>query len=138
MQSIDQDNDLNFRIKHTNYIITDVERTLKFYGEAFGMRLLKRIDVEELRISLVFIGYGEIETTTTLELTYVWDVKPLEMGLGYKHICIGTNNIQQAFDRAIKSGASVVHAPYKPTYADVETSFVRDPDGYTIEIMQDQ
>jgi len=138
MQNLNDVAQLNLRIKHTNYIITDVDRTIKFYHEAFGMRLLLRVDVEELRISLIFIGYGDIETTTTLELTHYWDAKPLEMGIGYKHICIGTNNIRQVFDQAVNSGATVVQAPYKPPYSPVETSFVRDLDGYTIEIMQDQ
>jgi lactoylglutathione lyase len=138
MQQVNQGTDLNLRIKHTNYIITDADRTIKFYSEAFGMRLLQRIDVEALKLSLLFIGYGDIETTTTLELTYYWDVKPLQMGHSYKHICIGTNNIQEAFDCAVKSGATIVQAPYKPPYSPVETSFVQEPDGYMIEIMQDQ
>lgn len=137
MQNVNQDADLNLRIKHTNYIITDADRTINFYGEAFGMRLLERIDVKELKLSLLFIGYGDIETTTTLELTYYWDTQPLQMGHSYKHICIGTNNIQAAFDRAIKNGATIVQAPYKPPYSPVQTSFVKDLDGYTIEIMQD-
>ncbi len=138
MQNVNQGADLNLRIKHTNYIITDADRTIKFYGEAFGMRLLERIDVQDLKLSLLFIGYGDMETTTTLELTYYWDAQPLQMGHSYKHICIGTNNIQAAFDRAVKNGATIVQAPYKPPYSPVQTSFVKDLDGYTIEIMQDQ
>ena len=138
MPDTNQNNELNFRIKHTNYIITNVERTIKFYSDAFGMRLLERVDADDLRLSLIFIGYGDIETTTILELTYNWDAKPLDMGVGYKHICIGTNDVVKAFDRAINSGASVVLRPFTPSYADRKIAFVRDPDGYEIELMQDQ
>jgi lactoylglutathione lyase len=62
--------DIKHRIKHTNYRITDVDRTIKFYSEAFGMQFLYRIDTQESKRSLIFIGYGEIDATTTLELTY--------------------------------------------------------------------
>lgn len=137
MQNTDQNDQLNFRIKHTNYIITNVERTLKFYSEAFGMKLLDRVDADDLRLSLIFIGYGDIETTTTLELSYYWDAKPLDMGVGYKHICIGTSDVVKAFDKAVNAGASVVLRPFTPTYADRKIAFVRDPDGYEIEMMQD-
>jgi lactoylglutathione lyase len=129
--------DIKHRIKHTNYRITDVDRTIKFYSEAFGMQFLYRIDIQESKRSLIFIGYGEIDATTTLELTYDWDSKPLDLGDAYRHICIGTNNLQGTFDKAIKSGATVVLEPFKPAYSDVYIAFIKDPDGYTIELMED-
>ena len=137
MQDSNQNEFLNYRIKHANYTITNIEQTLKFYNEAFGMRLLNRVDADDLRISLIFIGYGDIEKTTTLELTYNWDTKPLQFGVGYKHICIGTDDILKAFDRAVNSGAVVVLRPFTPIYSNRQIAFVRDPDGYEIELMQD-
>ncbi|RTL12628.1 MAG: lactoylglutathione lyase [Neisseriaceae bacterium] len=128
---------LTCRIKHVDYRITDIDRTIEFYQKVFGMKLLRRLDIEELRISLLFVGYGDIETNVVLEFYYSWDAKELEHGNAFQHICIGSNDIHRTFALAVQCGAVAISKPYKPTYADVEIAWILDPDGYKIELMQD-
>ena len=79
MQDSNQNEFLNYRIKHANYTITNIEQALKFYNEAFGMRLLDRVDADDLRISLIFIGYGEY--------TY-WEIFRNEGVLQFQGTCV--------------------------------------------------
>lgn len=138
MDSSINEHNLTCRIRHVDYRITNIDRTIEFYHKIFGMKLLRRVDIDEMRISLLFVGYGDIETNVVLEFYYSWDAKELELGNAFQHICIGSNDIHKVFALAVQYGAVAISEPYKPEYADVEIAWILDPDGYKIELMQDK
>ena len=74
------------RILHTMLRVGDLERSLKFYTDVLGMRLLRRKDYPEGKFTLAFVGYGEESETTVLELTHNWGVEKYELGNAYGHI----------------------------------------------------
>jgi len=79
-----------YRLLHTMLRVFDLEKSIRFYTELLGMRLLRRTDYEGGRFTLAFIGYGAESETAVIELTHNWDqAEPYTIGSGYGHIAIG-------------------------------------------------
>ena len=81
------------RLLHTMLRVGDLERSLVFYTEMLGMRLLRRRDYPAGRLTLAFVGYGDESDSCVLELTHNWDISSYEIGSGYGHIAIGLEDI---------------------------------------------
>lgn len=80
------------RMLHTMLRVGNLEQSLKFYTEVLGMKLLRKRDYEEGRFTLAFVGYGDEETNTVLELTHNWDTSSYDLGNAYGHIAIGVDD----------------------------------------------
>ncbi len=80
------------RMLHTMLRVGNLEQSLKFYTEVLGMKLLRKRDYEEGRFTLAFVGYGDEENNTVLELTHNWDTSSYDLGNGYGHIAIGVED----------------------------------------------
>jgi len=80
------------RILHTMLRVGDLERSLRFYIEVLGMRLLRRNDYPEGKFTLAFVGYGDESATAVLELTHNWGVDKYELGNAYGHIAIAVDD----------------------------------------------
>ena len=76
------------RMLHTMLRVGNLEQSLKFYTEVLGMKLLRKRDYEEGRFTLAFVGYGDEENNTVLELTHNWDTSSYDLGNVYVHIAI--------------------------------------------------
>ncbi|MEY4298447.1 MAG: lactoylglutathione lyase, partial [Cyanobacteriota bacterium] len=87
------------RLLHTMLRVGDLERSLSFYTEVLGMRLLRRKDYPGGRFTLAFVGYGDESDTAVLELTHNWDTDHYEIGTGYGHIALGVEDIQAVCDQ---------------------------------------
>ena len=70
------------RILHTMLRVGDLDRSIRFYTEVLGMKLLRRKDYPDGRFTLAFIGYGDEADNTVIELTYNWDTDSYELGTG--------------------------------------------------------
>src|SRR5690606_24431927 len=81
------------RLLHTMLRVRDLDASLRFYCDALGMRLLRRKDYPGGQFTLAFVGYGDESETAVLELTYNWDGRSYEIGTGFGHIAIGTDDI---------------------------------------------
>ncbi|NRA25369.1 MAG: lactoylglutathione lyase, partial [Oleispira sp.] len=81
------------RILHTMLRVGDLDKSIKFYTELMGMKLLRRRDNEEYRYTLAFVGYQEERKGAVLELTHNWDTKEYDLGNGYGHIAIEVSDI---------------------------------------------
>lgn len=124
------------RILHTMLRVGNLERSLGFYQQVLGMRLLRRQDFPEGRFTLAFVGYGSEDETSVLELTHNWDTEHYELGQGYGHIAIEVDDAAAACDAARSAGGKVVREAGPMKHGTTVIAFVEDPDGYKIEFIQ--
>jgi lactoylglutathione lyase len=124
------------RLLHTMLRVGDLERSLTFYTEVLGMRLLRRKDYPDGRFTLAFVGYGDESDTAVLELTHNWDTSSYEIGTGYGHIALGVEDIQATCEAMAAKGGRVVRPPGAMKHGTTVIAFVEDPDGYKVELIQ--
>ena len=124
------------RLLNTMLRVGDLERSLTFYTEVLGMRLLRRKDYPDGRFTLAFVGYGDESDTTVLELTNNWDTSSYEIGTGYGHIALGVDDIQATCEAMAAKGGRVVRPPGAMKHGTTVIAFVEDPDGYKVELIQ--
>jgi lactoylglutathione lyase len=124
------------RLLHTMLRVGDLERSLAFYTEVLGMRLLRRQDYPEGRFTLAFVGYGEEATSTVLELTHNWDTASYDLGNGFGHLAIAVDDAAAACAQIRARGGKVVREAGPMKHGTTVIAFVEDPDGYKIELIQ--
>lgn len=124
------------RLLHTMLRVGDLERSIKFYTEVLGMRLLRQRDCPDGSFTLAFVGYGDETDTAVIELTYNWGVDSYEIGTGYGHIAIGVDGIYEVCDAIKKCGGKVVREPGPMKNSTTVLAFIEDPDGYKIELIE--
>ncbi|MFB9885585.1 lactoylglutathione lyase [Balneatrix alpica] len=123
------------RILHTMLRVTNLERSIEFYTQVLGMRLLRTSENPEYRYTLAFVGYGEESEEAVLELTYNWDTHAYELGTAYGHIAIETADIYATCEQIKLSGGKVTREPGPVKGGTTVIAFVEDPDGYKIELI---
>jgi len=124
------------RILHTMIRVTDLEKSLDFYTNIFGMQQLSRKDFPDGRFTLAFVGYGSDDSNTVLELTHNWDTKSYELGNAFGHIAIAVQDAYKACDDITAKGGKVVRPAGPMKFGGGVIAFVEDPDGYKIELIQ--
>lgn len=124
------------RILHTMIRVGDLERSVDFYTRALGMSELRRRDYPDGKFTLVFIGYGPEDTHPAIELTYNYGVSQYEIGTGFGHIAIGTDDVQGACDRIRQAGGRITREPGPMKHGTTVIAFAQDPDGYKVELIQ--
>ena len=124
------------RMLHTMLRVGNLERSLAFYTEVLGMTLLRKRDYEEGRFTLAFVGYGDEENNTVLELTHNWDTASYELGNAYGHISIAVDDAYKACDDIKSRGGNVVREAGPMKGGVTVIAFVEDPDGYKVELIQ--
>jgi lactoylglutathione lyase len=124
------------RLLHTMIRVGDLDRSIAFYTEALGMRLLRRKDYPGGRFTLAFVGYGDEADTAVIELTHNWDTTGYDLGTGFGHVAIQVQDIDAACDRVRAHGGEVTREPGPMKHGTTILAFVRDPDGYAIEFIQ--
>ena len=124
------------RILHTMIRVGDLERSLRFYTEVLGMRLLRRQDYAEGRFTLAFVGYEDESSGAVIELTYNWDVDRYEIGTGFGHIAIEVPDAYAACDEIKRRGGTVTREAGPMKHGTTVIAFVVDPDGYKLELIQ--
>lgn len=126
-----------FRLLHTMLRVFDLDRSIAFYTELLGMRLLRRSDFDSGRFTLAFVGYGDESETAVLELTHNWDqAEPYSIGSGYGHIAIATPDIYAACEALRAAGAKITREPGPMKHGSTVIAFIEDPDGYKVELIQ--
>ena len=124
------------RMLHTMLRVGDLQRSIKFYTEVLGMKLLRTTDRPEQKYSLAFVGYGTNPEHAEIELTYNYGVEQYELGTAYGHIAIGVPDAYAACERIRASGGNVTREPGPVKGGNTVIAFVTDPDGYKIELIQ--
>jgi lactoylglutathione lyase len=123
------------RILHTMLRTGDLDRSIRFYTEVLGMRLLRRKDYPDGEFTLAFIGYGDESDHTVIELTYNWGIDSYEMGNAYGHIAIEVDDVYQAADEIRRRGGKILREAGPMNAGTTIIAFVEDPDGYPIELI---
>ena len=124
------------RMLHTMLRVEDLDASLHFYPELMGMKLLRRSDNKEYEYTLAFVGYGDESHATVLELTYNWGENTYDKGNAYGHIAIEVEDIYGFCGELENQGAEVYRKPGPVKGGQTIIAFVRDPDGYAIELIQ--
>jgi lactoylglutathione lyase len=127
---------MTYRYLHTMLRVGDLDRSVKFYTELFGMKELRRREVPDGKYTLSFLGYGDEDTNTVLELTYNWGVDKYEIGTAFGHLAIGMPDVYGACEKMRKAGARITREPGPVKFGTTVIAFVEDPDGYKIELVQ--
>lgn len=124
------------RLLHTMIRVHDLDKSIAFYTELLGMRLLRRKDFPDGKFTLAFVGYGEESDTAVIELTHNWGHEPYQLGDGYGHIALGVPDIHGACERLAAAGAKIPRPPGPMKHGTTVIAFVEDPDGYKIELIE--
>ena len=124
------------RLLHTMLRVGDLQRSVRFYTETLGMKLLRTTDRPEQKYSLAFVGYGSEDNTAVLELTYNYGVDKYEMGGAFGHIAIGVPDVAGACAKVRGAGGKVTREPGPVKGGTSVIAFVEDPDGYKIEFIE--
>jgi lactoylglutathione lyase len=124
------------RILHTMLRVGDLGRSIAFYRDVLGMRLLRTTDRPEQKYTLAFVGYGDEATGAVLELTYNYGVDRYDLGGGYGHVAIEGDDAA-ATCAAVKAKGGTVTREAGPVKGGTTVfAFVQDPDGYKIELIE--
>ena len=123
------------RILHTMLRTGNLERSIQFYTEILGMKLLRRQDYPAGEFTLAFLGYGDESSHTVIELTYNWGVDHYEVGSGYGHIAIEVDDVYQATAEVKNRGGKILREAGPMNAGTTIISFIQDPDGYPIELI---
>jgi lactoylglutathione lyase len=124
------------RFLHTMLRVTDLGRSLAFYCDILGMKLLRQKDYPDGKFTLAFVGYGDESEQTVLELTHNWGVDHYDLGNAYGHIALGVSDIYTACQDIATKGGKVTRAPGPMKHGSTVIAFVEDPDGYKVELIQ--
>ena len=129
------------RILHTMLRVGDLDRSIGFYTQVLGMKLLSRKDYPEGKFTLAFVGFDErVDGTQVgdaeIELTHNWGVDHYELGNAYGHIALQVDDAYQACALAKQRGGKVTREAGPMKRGTTVIAFVEDPDGYKIEFIQ--
>ncbi len=120
---------------HTMLRVGDLDKSIGFYTELLGMKLLRKRDFPDGKFTLAFLGYGSEKDHTVLELTHNWDTGSYELGNAYGHIAIGVEDVYATCEEIRAKGGKVVREPGPMMHGSTVLAFVEDPDGYKVELL---
>lgn len=116
--------------------VGDLERSIAFYTQVLGMKLLRRSDYPGGRFTNAFVGYDDESRSAVLELTHNWDTTSYDPGTGYGHVALEVDDAYKACDAVKKQGGKVTREAGPMKHGTTVIAFVEDPDGYKIEFVQ--
>ena len=124
------------RILHTMLRVGNLERSIEFYTQVLGMRVLRSTEYPTGRFTNTFVGYQDETEGPVLELTYNWDTDSYDLGTAYGHIALEVDDAYAACDKIQALGGKVVREAGPMKHGTTVIAFVEDPDSYKIELIQ--
>lgn len=124
------------RLLHTMLRVGNLQRSINFYTQILGMKLIRTSENPQNKYSLAFVGYGSNPEHAEIELTYNWGVETYEMGTAYGHIALGVPDAYAACEQIRAAGGNITREPGPVKGGSTVIAFVTDPDGYKIELIQ--
>ena len=123
------------RLLHTMLRVGNLEKSIEFYTKVMGMQLLRQKEYPKGEFTLAFLGYGNEEENTVLELTYNWGVDKYDLGTGYGHIAVEVPDVYKAADAVKENGGKIIREAGPMNAGSTIIAFAEDPDGYQIEFI---
>ena len=123
------------RLLHTMLRVGNLDRSIAFYTDILGMKLLRKHDYPDGEFTLAFVGYGDESTHSVIELTYNYGVEKYELGTAYGHIALGCDDVYATCEKIRAAGGKIVREPGPMKHGTTILAFVEDPDGYKIELL---
>lgn len=133
--SVSNDRGNDMRILHTMLRVGDLDRSIRFYTEVLGMRLLRRGEYPDGKFTLAFLGYGDESGNAVIELTYNWGVDSYDIGSAFGHIALEVDDVYQATADIRQRGGKIIRDAGPMNAGATIIAFVEDPDGYQIELI---
>ncbi len=124
------------RILHTMLRVGHLQRSIDFYTQVLGMKLLRTSENPQYKYSLAFLGYGSNPDHAEIELTYNWGVEQYELGTAFGHIALGVPDARAACEKTRAAGGHISRQPGPVKGGTTVIAFVTDPDGYKIELIE--
>jgi lactoylglutathione lyase len=128
------------RLLHTMLRVGDLQRSIAFYTQVLGMRLLRTTERPDQKYDLAFVGYGTNPEHAELELTYNYGTDHSELGSAYGHIAIGVPDVAATCaavrDKAASLGGAITREAGPVKGGTTVIAFITDPDGYKIELIE--
>ena len=124
------------RLLHTMLRVGNLERSVAFYTEVLGMKLLRSTDRPDQKYSLAFVGYDDEARASVLELTYNYGVEKYDLGSAYGHIALEVPDAAAACNDVRQRGGKVTREAGPVKGGTTVIAFVEDPDGYKIEFIE--
>jgi lactoylglutathione lyase len=124
------------RMLHTMIRVGDLQRSIDFYTQVLGMRLLRKTDYPGGRFTNAFVGYDDESKSAVLELTHNWDTSRYDHGTAFGHIAVEVEDAYKACDDVRRQGGIVTREAGPMKHGSTVIAFVEDPDGYKIEFVQ--
>ncbi|KAA8525268.1 hypothetical protein F0562_007123 [Nyssa sinensis] len=124
------------RMLHVVYRVGDLDKTIKFYTECLGMKLLRKRDIPEERYSNAFLGYGPEDSHFVVELTYNYGVDKYDIGAGFGHFGIAVDDVVKTVELVKAKGGKVTREPGPVKGGSTVIAFIEDPDGYKFELLE--
>lgn len=125
------------RYLHTMVRVRDIDESLDFYCNKFGMQEVRRIENEQGRFTLIFLAAredieaGKSKKAPLLELTYNWDSENYEGGRNFGHLAFEVDDIYETCQKLSDQGVTINRPP-----RDGNMAFIKSPDGISIELLQ--
>jgi len=116
--------------------VGDLDRSIQFYTDVLGMRVLRRKDYPDGKFTLAFVGYGPESEQTVIELTHNWEIGKYDLGDGFGHIALAVDDASAACEEIRQRGGRVVREAGPMKHGTTVIAFVEDPDGYKIELIE--
>ncbi|KAL6877631.1 hypothetical protein ACP4OV_012846 [Aristida adscensionis] len=126
----------NRRLLHVVYRVGDLDKTIKFYTECLGMKLLRRRDIPEEKYTNAFLGYGPEDSHFVVELTYNYGVDKYDIGSGFGHFGVAVDDVAKTVELIRAKGGKVTREPGPVKGGETVIAFVEDPDGYKFEVLE--
>jgi len=123
------------RILHTMLRVGDLKRSIDFYTEILGMKLLRQKDYPQGKFTLAFVGYADESEQAVIELTHNWDTADYDVGNGFGHLAIEVDDVYKAAERIKHAGGKIIREAGPMNAGSTVIAFVEDPDGYQIELL---
>jgi len=123
------------RLLHTMIRVANLEKSIEFYTQILGMKLLRQKDYPDGKFTLAFVGYGDEKENSVIELTHNWDTDTYDMGNGFGHLAIEVSDVYKAAEQIKEQGGEIIREAGPMNAGSTIIAFVKDPDGYEIELI---
>jgi len=123
------------RLLHTMIRVTNLKKSIKFYTQILGMKLLRQKDYPDGKFTLAFVGYGDEKENSVIELTHNWETDSYDMGNGFGHLAIEVSDVYKAAEKIKEQGGEIIREAGPMNAGSTIIAFVKDPDGYEIELI---